>query len=258
MDLNESSSKVEKTSSDYCDAEWDKHIQPHGPILELSEGKLWTVEGTLNNGKIKRNMIIYKMEDGNLWCHSVVALNKEGMDKLETFGKPTMIVVPNLQHTIDAGVYQKRYPEACLSCPKEFKNGLIKKGLRVDGIVQELFDSNLGIKSLTIEGFKPSGVGGIGGEMAFELSLNNDSVALIFTDVLMNQIWNTGIMKFLMGNSFECPRIIRWFGIQNKSLFKAWLQKFSDSSKIQVICVGHGPAITENCSGAFKKAILDI
>ena len=38
-------------------------------------------------------MSIYKMNDGNLWLHSVVALNHDSLKKLESFGKPTVIIL---------------------------------------------------------------------------------------------------------------------------------------------------------------------
>ena len=66
-------------------------------------------------------MVVYKMENGELWCHSGVALKKETLEKMESFGKVGVIIVPNGQHTIDAPVYQQRYPEAKLICPSSHK-----------------------------------------------------------------------------------------------------------------------------------------
>ena len=33
-------------------------------------------------------MHVYRMKDGNLWCHSVVALNEQSTKQLEALGKP--------------------------------------------------------------------------------------------------------------------------------------------------------------------------
>jgi hypothetical protein len=72
-------------------------VLPHGPIEKLSEN-LWRVEGTMNDGKIKRVMTIARMKDGRLVVHNAIALEPELQAEIEAFGTPAAIVVPNGFH----------------------------------------------------------------------------------------------------------------------------------------------------------------
>ena len=87
------------------------HVLPHGELVKLCEG-VYQVEGSLPHGVgLPRNMVVYQIPKTNsLLLHSVIALNEEEMKKLEELGDPNIIIVPNHLHTLDASVYQRRYP----------------------------------------------------------------------------------------------------------------------------------------------------
>jgi len=237
---------------------WESHVFPHGDLVELFKGRMWQVEGTLKKtGEgMKRNMVVFKMEDsGELWCHSVVALNDEGMKKLESFGKVGVILVPNGQHTFDSGVWQRRFPDAKLYCPSVIKPTLLQKGLRVDGNAEEVSWEKYGIRVMIPSGVKKSGGFGVGGELVFELKLDENSTGIVVTDILANNPSSTsGLKKFFTGNSFECNRIIRWAVLTNSSQFKNWLIKLSESSTIKILSVAHGAPVTENTIKAIRDA----
>jgi len=235
--------------------EWASHVQPHKEIVELFPGRMWQVVGTFG-GKAEntRNMVLYKLDDGGLWCHSVVALNEETQAKLEALGTPTVFIVPNGQHSIDAGVWQQRYPNAKLLCPAKFKDMLVsKKRLRVDGSCEDLLPK-LGVNVLVPDGIKPTGGFGVAGELCYELKLSENDKALVFTDILMFGATHKGIKKFLLGNTFEVPRAIRWVAVKNVPLLKAWINKVADIANLKIISVAHGDPIVENAGQALKDA----
>jgi len=232
---------------------WKAHLFPHGVFQVLIENELWQIEGSLKSG-IKRNMLVYKMKTGGLFLHSVVALNKEGMEKLESFGKPEIILVPNAQHTIDCVIYKLRYPNAKLITPETFRMELEKKkGVKFDGIAQEIPKST-GVSALVPEGSKTKGAYGLGGEMTYELELSTGR-GLVFCDLMMNQVGNKGLKKALLGNSFICPRIVRWFVLQDKYKFREWISRFASWDNLKVISVSHGPPITKDINQSLKEAI---
>lgn len=62
---------------------------------------------------LRRNMVVYRLADGNLLLHSVIAMTDDGMARLDALGKPTVIVLPNGGHRMDVAAYKGRYPGAC-------------------------------------------------------------------------------------------------------------------------------------------------
>jgi len=232
---------------------WDSHIKPHGEINELYPGKLWMVQGTFGKKSDGfRNMVIYKMEDEGLLCHSPVCLNKEGMDKLESLGTVKLMIAPNGQHTIDTAVWKERYPEAILASPAIYKAAFEKeKSLKTDMDADDL--SKFGIKSHTIDGIKQSGGFGIGGELAYEVKLSSSEHALIVTDILFNVSGATGIKKFFIGSSFEVNRLIRWVVVNDKKALKSWIEKMANADP-KIVVVAHGAPVVENTKNALLEA----
>src|SRR6185436_2856825 len=82
---------------------------PHDDLEQLA-ANLWTVRGSLPF-PLKRQMIIYRLADGTLLLHSVIAMNDEGMAKLDALGRPSVMIVPHIGHRMDAPFYKARYPQ---------------------------------------------------------------------------------------------------------------------------------------------------
>jgi hypothetical protein len=64
----------------------DHKIFPHGELREVA-ANLWQLRGSLPF-PLPRNMTVHRLPDGELLLHSVVALDDDGMKKLESLGKP--------------------------------------------------------------------------------------------------------------------------------------------------------------------------
>jgi len=240
-----------KVSDPDEDPTWKSHLFPHGEFQVLSKDEFWIIEGSLKNG-LKRNMVVYKMRTGGLMLHSVVALNKEGMKQLESFGKPEVILIPNNQHTIDAGIYKKRYPDAKIISPKPMVSGLQKKGLVVEQEASEI-PKDTGITSMVTPGFKQKGGAGVGGEMVYEVQLK-DGIGIIFCDIITNNVDAKGLIGVLFGGDFKSPRLLKWLLVKDKSKAKQFLLDLAAKENIKAICVAHGSPITKDASEALKEA----
>jgi len=250
VEENEETSKQSKELDSGLQTEWKSHLFPHADFEVISEGEFWTIQGSLKN-ETKRNMSVYKMKSGGLFCHSVVCLNEEAMTKLESFGNPEIILVPNLTHTADAGVWKKRYPSAKLVTPKRFVDGLLKKkNLKVEVIAEEI-PKESGIIPHSPVSVKEKGGFGVAGELVYELELSNGK-ALVFTDLLYNWVDAKGLTKLLFGTTLCVPRPIRWFVLSDKVKFKDWLIKLAETENLQSITPGHGPNITKDCNQRLK------
>lgn len=62
-------------------------------------------------------MVLYCLPNSALLIHSPIALNESEMNKLETLGTPSILIVPNRIHRLDAAVYKQRYPQIRIVCP---------------------------------------------------------------------------------------------------------------------------------------------
>lgn len=83
---------------------------PHDPIEKL-EDNLWTVEGMLPRGPLRRRMMIARYRDGRLAFLNAVPLREEAMRDVEHWGTPEFLVVPNGFHRLDLQPFKARYPK---------------------------------------------------------------------------------------------------------------------------------------------------
>lgn len=94
-------------------------VLPHARLEQLADG-VWRVKGSLPY-PLHRNMIVVRLASGELLLHSVVALDEAGFKELEALGPPTIAIVPNVLHLMDAPAYKARYPRLRLVAPAETK-----------------------------------------------------------------------------------------------------------------------------------------
>ena len=222
-------------------------ILPHGQLEEIAPG-IWQVRGSLARVPLPRNMIIYPMKDGGLLIHSAVALNEEGMAQLEALGKPSVMIVPNSYHRLDAPFYKARYPEIRVVCPARARTQ-VEKVVPVDGSAEEL--QLPGVTPIQPEGIKRV-------ELLYELETTKGR-ALIVCDLLFNLPVGRGIgglIGRLMGSAgfFGMTRIARMLMLKDRQVFKAWLEQLAKRNDIALISMAHGKPITENCSARLMEA----
>jgi len=244
---------------------WDSHLQPHGELIELFPGRLWIVEGIMPKKGPKRNMVVYKMTDNNILLHSVVVLNPETMTKLLALGTPTIMIVPNGQHSYDAGVYKERFPDILVVSPRHFVQAFPKR-VAIERAAEELFGDagHNGVKYVLPDGVKGSGGFGVAGELMYELSLgDNGEKAIVATDLFFNNPPTThGLEKVFFGSQFMTPRLIRWGVLGNTPRFKAWVEKLLTEAKtgnVKAFCVAHGAPVTgEHVVPALENVVKNL
>lgn len=153
--------------------EWT--VLPHGPWQELAEN-LWCIEGTLT-GEMSgwpRTMTAIRRADGSLVIHSAVALDEPSMSKLEAWGRPEILVVPNGSHRTDAKVFKKRYPQLKVYCPINNRVN-VDKVVRTDGSYDD-FPSDETVRAEHL-----AGVNGWEGVLHVR---SRDGVSLLFGDTV--------------------------------------------------------------------------
>ncbi len=228
---------------------WPDHVFPHGELTSL-DTRLWTVTGSLKHGHMPRNMVIYKLEDGELLLHSAIALEEPAMAELEELGKPKILLVPNPMHRLDSVVYKERYPEITVICPSAARKKVSEK-VEVDATCEELLPT-MGIKVHEIAGVNPI-------ELCYEVKLAAGGKALVFTDALMNMPHLPGFDGWLMKligttGSFGMTKVGKLLLLKEKAAFKNWLLERAADSELRAILIAHGASVTENCSAQLKAA----
>ncbi len=105
-------------------------IEPYQPLRTLAPG-LHVVDGEW--GPLGRRMTVMDVGDGALALHSAIRMREADLQKLEALGRVRWILVPNPEHSTDAGFYAARYPGAKVLVPAEGKAALAKAGVPIHG-----------------------------------------------------------------------------------------------------------------------------
>jgi hypothetical protein len=229
----------------------DSHekILPHGDFKEIDD-RLWTLDGELPHTTLPRTMTVFKMDDGGLWIHSAIALNEETQKKLESFGRPKFLVVPNTMHRLDAPHYKNIYPSIQVVCPQAAIEKVQEKVL-VDDTCENAFRGSE-IKVHSVPGVKPI-------ELAYELPLAHGGKGLVINDLIVNVPELKGVSGWalkILGRIgfFRTPPMTKLILLENKEKFKNWLLKQSQRKDIRIITLAHGRSITEKTSELLMRA----
>eukprot|EP01029_Cantina_marsupialis_P028380 TRINITY_DN776084_c0_g1_i1.p1 TRINITY_DN776084_c0_g1~~TRINITY_DN776084_c0_g1_i1.p1 ORF type:complete len:279 (-),score=92.25 TRINITY_DN776084_c0_g1_i1:196-1032(-) len=223
---------------------WDKKFLYGNDkeFVQLSPN-CWQITGKLSY-PLPRNMVVIQYEeDGEkkLIIHSAIALDEEEMEKLESLGSPTIMIVPNCYHRLDCNRYKQRYPSIKVICPKEAVEE-IEKVIPVDGTCEEEFLFNEMIEIVEIEGLKKY----------FELVYlvkndENDDLVSLHTDLLFNQKMPKDFFGKLFGHYifgsvgyFGISRLGRWFTVRSKTQVADFLACNLGNRGITCISMCHG------------------
>ena len=236
-------------------ATWEKHVQPHGEILQIGAG-LWQVTGTLKRNPLPRNMVVWRTPQKGLLIHSAICLNDEGMRTLEALGEITHIVVPCEMHCADIAPYKERYPQAKILCPACAK-AEVEKTVPISETIEE------GLSHLGVTLHHPKGLKDF--EVHLELPLEDDSRALIITDALFN-LGETppkgfgGFIVKMLGSvgPLNITKIGKRLLLKDKEAFADYIARLAQIPHLAVISVAHGKCIRAQPAQALEEASVRI
>lgn len=232
---------------------WAEHVLPHGPLTALSP-RLWHVTGSLKQGPMPRTMTVWRMADGGLWLHSVVAMDDAGMAALAELGEPRIMVVPNGLHRMDCGAYKDRFPDLKVYAPAGARVR-VEKVVPCDGTVEENAAS-WGVRVLAPDGLKRS-------EYIYELDCGGvDAGPTIRAWVVGDQLFHlddlpgvTGWILKWIGSSgfFGISGIGRMLLLTDRRAFSSWL-RLQALHAPDILIPAHGKVVTENASAKLSEA----
>ena len=228
-------------------------VLPHGPIESLAEN-LWYVSGELPKMDLKRTMTVARLADGRLLLHSAIALDEDGMQALESLGKPSFLVVPSGYHRMDAPRYKARYPDITVLCPRGNRKR-VEKVVPVDHCYEDCPLPDPSDDSVRLEYFdegrRPEGI---------VLVRSEDGVTAIFNDVLFNVPHNKGLFWFVYGRLMgasggpKATPIARLFLLRGATGrgYRTWLTAAAERGDIVRLVPGHGDLVDENVTGVLR------
>ena len=224
-------------------------VLPHEPIRKL-EPDLWEVEGALEKMPITRRMVLVRLHDGRVVVHNAVSLEEPLMAKLEAWGKPSFLIVPNSFHRLDAWCWTQRYPGiAVLAGPSGQK--AIAKAVSVVGGV-ELLPLGGGLVGEDLAGTKV-------GEMAFVQTHADARKTLVLNDVFWNEPHHPGLSGLLfraLGSTGgpRVTRVMKLAGIADRRATKAHLLRLAAIPGLARIIMAHGRIVESDAGAILKEA----
>jgi len=212
---------------------------PHGEFQQLAPN-LWIVRGGMPF-PLYRNMVIYRLPEGRLLLHSLVALSEAGMKALESLGKPSILIVPHGYDGLDARWYSDRYPQAALLTPDEERSRVEEEGAKITDDPTRVLPP-LGFKLHRVAGLKFT-------EYVLEAPIEGGS-ALICTSVLAHRgsappglIGRLVAAILMSGDRLATGRMMRTFMVKDKAAFKNFLGTLSAIPNLRILTVAHGDPI---------------
>lgn len=224
-------------------------VLPHEPIEKLGE-RTWRVEGSLPGMALKRVMTIAKRSDGGLVIHNAIALEPSAMANVEGWGKPSLLVVPNKYHRLDARVFKDRYPEMEVVAPAGARKG-VEEVVPVD----RDYDDEA-VRDAKVELHHLEGVAEAEGYM---LIRDEDGTTLVFNDALFNCPHLPGASGWIMRaitDSTGGPRVsrlFRWLAMKDRAALRAHFESLADTPDLKRIIVSHHETIDTDPADTLRQ-----
>lgn len=226
-------------------------VLPHLPIQELTEN-LWRVQGSLPGMPLKRVTSIARRETGELVIHNAMAMNEQAMARIEAWGTPATLLVPNGYHRLDAFAFKARFPGIQVLCPRGATKR-VSQVVAVDGAYEDfLADAAIRLEPL-------AGVAAAEGVMVVE---SRDGATLVFNDLIFNMPHGKGAMGLVFRHVTQSTggprisRIVRLFMVRDRAALRARLHELSALPDLKRVIVSHHRIITDDPAGTLR-AVAD-
>jgi hypothetical protein len=223
-------------------------VLPHGALTEVDEGVL-TVTGELRMplGSFPRRMVVVRVPDARLIIWSAIALDPPGMDKIEAYGRPTFLVVPNELHRLDAHVWKERYPQLTVVAPPGAR-AKVGEVVLVDTATPDFADGD--VTFVTVPGTDQR-------ESALVVRKPRGTT-LVLNDLVGNIRDASGIRGWFLrmagfaGDAPRVPRVVKRKLVADAEALRVQLMRWAELPNLCRILVSHGEPIERDVPGALR------
>lgn len=225
-------------------------VLPHTPLQEIDDGIL-TVAGDIPMplGNFPRRMTVVRLSGGRSLIFSAIALPEPEMARIEALGEPSILVIPNGAHRLDARAWKQRYPELRVLAPAGAREE-VSEVVPVDATATDILDD-------PDVRFEP-----VAGTEERESALvvhRPTGHTLVCNDIIGHVRHPNGmgaqIMARIMGfgvNEPQIPRVAK-LHIKSPKALAAQLRGWAALENLRRIIVSHGDPITEDPAGQLQR-----
>ena len=226
--------------------EWT--VLPHEAPARVTDDIL-TVVGTIKMPlmTLPRRMNVVRLKDGRLVIFSAIALGEAEMRRLEQYGAPAFLIVPNDHHRMDAGIWKERYPAMRVIAPPGARDA-VAEAVPVDATQGDFGDPSVRLVIVPGTGER---------EAALEVR-RPGGLTLMINDVIGNIQGAHGFGGWLlkrMGFAGEEPHVpgpVRFAMVEDKAALRAQFLAWANDAALRRILVSHGEPIEDDPQGALK------
>jgi hypothetical protein len=224
-------------------------VLPHGELTKIDDNIL-TVVGEIRMavGKLPRRMTIVRLADSRLVIFSAVALKEDDMRRVDDFGTPAFLIVPNEIHRMDAKIWKDRYPKMRVLTPERARSK-VQQIVAVDSTSGNFGDPN--VVFITVAGtLEHEAALQVTGTLGTTLVLN-DLVGNIRNATGFSG-WFLRMMKFA-GDEPHIPSPVRWKLVSSKAQLREQLLEWAAIPGLKRILVSHGAIIDQHPSDVLRN-----
>jgi hypothetical protein len=226
-------------------------VDPHGP-LESVDDNFWCVEGVYPpRPMIPRRMHVVRRRDGTLVFHNAVPVDDTTLAQLRALGRPAVLLVPSLMHTLDVAPFAERLGLQ-VYCPSPIRAEVAAK-VPVHGDYAALpVDSAL--TPVPLEGVST-------GEGLWLVHSTDGARAHVVTcDAVLNLPHSGGgagwFMRFI-GRATGGPRVgpfFKWRAVTDRRAFVASLRRVALTPGLSMLVPSHGAIVRSGAAAALEEA----
>jgi hypothetical protein len=217
-------------------------VLPHGKLSQIDDGIL-TVVGRIRMplGSFPRRMTVVRLADSRLVVWSAIALDEKEMARLEAFGRPAFLIVPNDHHRLDAKAWKDRYPQMQIIAPKGSR-AKVEQVVPVDTTAPDFGVPD--VRFVTVPGTHDR-------EAALVVHTPNGTT-LVLNDLIGNIRDVSGIGGWLLrlagfaGRAAQIPRVVKLNLVKDANALRAQLLQWAEMESLKRILVSHGEPIEVN------------
>lgn len=227
--------------------EWK--VRPHGPLVEIDDGIL-AVAGEIDMPlmKLPRRMTVVRLRDGRLVIWSAISLDEAGMARLEAYGRPAFLVVPNDHHRLDAAAWKARFTHLQVVAPAGAREK-VADVVAVDTTSPDFGDPD--VRFVAVPGTRDA-------EAALVVQ-RSTGTTLVLNDVVGNIRHPEGFGGWLLqllgfaGKEAHVPKPVALMIVKDKAALRAQLLQWAETPDLRRIVVSHGETIDHEPSRVLRE-----
>ena len=216
-------------------------VLPHGSLERVADN-LYTVVGKLPMpfGETPRRMTVVVLAGGRLAIYSAIALAEPEMQRLESLGRPTFLIVPSAIHRLDVRPWKDRYPALVVIAP-EGARAPISEVVAIDTTAADLGDPRVNLQ--TVAGTERRELAMVVDTGGGKTLVVND---LIFNLPRMPGIAGLGLRLLGFGPGHPTmPKLVKRKLVKDEDAVRAQLRDWAGLDGLERILVAHGAPIED-------------